>query len=131
MKIAPGQRAAHNALGLVMSQLGGFEAAVRQYERALQIDPGNAEVHFNLATVLARLGQTENADGEYVEALGSGRIIWRRTSGSGARFCDRVGCPRRWGISRKRCGSIPIMRGHTSISECFLMQNRAPEAIER
>ena len=132
VKIAPGQRAAHNALGLVMSQLGGFEAAVRQYERALQIDPGNAEVHFNLATVLARLGQTENADGEYVEALRIRPDYLEAHLGFGSALLRQGRVPEAMGHFQEALRINPDYAGtYFYFGNALLMQNRAPEAIER
>jgi len=132
VKIAPGQREAHNALGLVMTQLGGLDAAVRQYEQAVQIDPGNPEVHFNLAGAFARLGQTENEDREYEAALrirpdyleahinfGNALLRQGRVTEAMAHYQEGVR------INPDYAGA------YFYFGNALLLQNRVPEAIER
>jgi tetratricopeptide (TPR) repeat protein len=132
VKIAPGQRDAHNTLGLVMTQLGGFDAAVKQYERVLQIDPENAEAHFNLATAFARLGKTENEDREYEAAL---RLR-----------PDYLEAHVNFGSALLRQGRVTEALGHLQeglrinpdyvgtyyyLGNALLLQQRVPEAIAR
>lgn len=132
VKIAPGQREAHNALGLVMIQLGGLDAAVRQYERALQIDPNNPEVHFNLAGAFARLGKTENEDREYEEALRIRPDYLEAHVNFGNALLHQGRVTEAIGHFQE---GLRIDPGYAGTYVCFgnalLVQNKAPEAIER
>ncbi|MGD0651499.1 MAG: tetratricopeptide repeat protein [Verrucomicrobiia bacterium] len=65
----PGNRRAHNNLGLALVNQGRFAEAIAEYTVALRIDPDDAEVHNNLGFVLAGLGKTAEAIAEYQTAL--------------------------------------------------------------
>jgi len=60
---------AHNNLGLVLSELGKREEAVRHWKAAAQIEPDYAEAHYNLGLALTQLGKPEEAIAQYQEAL--------------------------------------------------------------
>ncbi len=59
----------HNARGIELADRGWFDEAIREFQRALELDPKAAHAHDNLATVLAEKGQLLDALYEYVEAL--------------------------------------------------------------
>ena len=61
---APGQFAAHLALGQVRLELGEVGSAITELERAVQLAPGSPQVHFMLARGYARAGRTADAERE-------------------------------------------------------------------
>jgi tetratricopeptide (TPR) repeat protein len=60
---------ATHALGLLKSQLGDLDAALRLLRQALKSARGNAAVHLNLADVLRRRGEHADALSHYKKAL--------------------------------------------------------------
>jgi tetratricopeptide (TPR) repeat protein len=69
LSVSPNNFVAHNNLGLVLDQTGRTEAAITEYEEALQIQPAYAETHNNLGNALSRMGRLHEAIGHYRKAL--------------------------------------------------------------
>jgi len=61
----------HYNLGVVLTEQGRFDEALRHYREALRIRPGYAKVHNNLGSILALRGQTQEAAGHFVQAIQS------------------------------------------------------------
>ncbi|MGH8102286.1 MAG: tetratricopeptide repeat protein, partial [Chthoniobacterales bacterium] len=61
LSVSPNNFVAHNNLGLVLDQTGRTEAAITEYEEALQIQPAYAETHNNLGNALSRMGRLHEA----------------------------------------------------------------------
>ena len=64
-----GQSDEHNARGIELADRGWLDEAIREFQKAIELDPKAAHAHDNLATVLAEKGQLSEALTEYVEAL--------------------------------------------------------------
>ncbi len=47
--------------GLAASEAGDLATALKDFERALEINPGNAQAHYNMGVALTRAGQEEEA----------------------------------------------------------------------
>ena len=60
---------AHTNLGLALDDKGQPEAAIAEYEKALQIQPGYAEAHNDLGNALAGVGRVTEAIAQYRKAL--------------------------------------------------------------
>ncbi|RLE29177.1 hypothetical protein DRJ27_05000, partial [Candidatus Acetothermia bacterium] len=60
---------AHNGLGIVYSELGRYEDAIAEYERAIELDPKDALPHNGLGNVDDELGRHEDAIAEYERAI--------------------------------------------------------------
>jgi choline-sulfatase len=58
----------HNFLGICYSQTGRISKAVREHQRAIEIDPKLAEAHLNLAYAYQRIGKITQAKAEYATA---------------------------------------------------------------
>jgi protein O-mannosyl-transferase len=65
----PSNSVAFCNLGSALSHKGETKEAIRQYERALQINPGYAIAHCNLGNAFARLGKMDQAVAQYRKAL--------------------------------------------------------------
>lgn len=59
----------HNARGIELADRGWLDEAIKEFQKAIDLDPKSAHAHDNLATVLAEKGQLVDALFEYVEAL--------------------------------------------------------------
>jgi protein O-mannosyl-transferase len=59
----------HYNLGNALLQKGGFDDAVAQYEKALEIYPNYLEAHGNLGLALFQKGEVDDALAEYQKAL--------------------------------------------------------------
>jgi len=60
---------AHNNLGKIRQAAGQFDAAIAEYEQALQIEPGYPEAHYNLGLALEQTGRVPEAIDQYRQAL--------------------------------------------------------------
>jgi tetratricopeptide (TPR) repeat protein len=60
---------AHNSLGAYYAQKGELEAAITEYNRALEINPDYAEARNNLGIVFFRKGDLEQAIAQFGKAL--------------------------------------------------------------
>lgn len=63
----------HYTRGVCHMRTGRPEAAMREYEAAIEIDPDNAKAHFNLGVLYQQAGRVEDAASQFarVEASGS------------------------------------------------------------
>ncbi len=61
--------AGYNHLGTFYSQQGDLDGALREFEKALELEPYRAEAHFNLANIRLKRGETEAALRGYREAI--------------------------------------------------------------
>ena len=64
----PDYAEAHNNLGVLLKDLGRYEAE-KEYREAIRIDPYLAEAHNNLGNLLDDLGRYDEAEKEYREAI--------------------------------------------------------------
>jgi tetratricopeptide (TPR) repeat protein len=60
---------AHSNLGDDFAESGQVDAAIHQYQRALEIRPNSAQVNYNLGNVLVKNGQVSLAVAHYQKAL--------------------------------------------------------------
>jgi protein O-mannosyl-transferase len=65
----PGAYMAHNNLGVVFSQAGKIQDAVREFEQARRLKPDDAQAYVNLGGVSLRTGKLQEAIGYYEQAL--------------------------------------------------------------
>ena len=69
LAIAPEDHAARDGLGSVLSRLGDYEAATREFETLLAADPKNIDARANFAECLLRAGDPEKSAAIAEEAL--------------------------------------------------------------
>jgi tetratricopeptide (TPR) repeat protein len=60
---------AHNGLGNVYDELGRYEEAIAEYQRAIELDPKDAYPHNGLGNVYYELGRYDEALAEYERAI--------------------------------------------------------------
>ena len=66
---SPENTLAMNDLGVLLAERGAVDAAIAQYQRALQIRPDFPKAHNNLGDALVRRGRTDEAIQHYQRAL--------------------------------------------------------------
>jgi len=66
---APTNPAAHNNLGITLSDKGQVEEAIACYNKAIKLDPNYSAPHSNLGIVLAGKGQVDKAIASYKKAI--------------------------------------------------------------
>ena len=59
----------HNARGIELADRGWLDEAVKEFEKAIELDPASAHAHDNLATVYAEQRRFREALAEYLLAL--------------------------------------------------------------
>lgn len=59
----------HNSRGIELADRGWLEEAIKEFQKAIDLDPASAHAHDNLATVYMEKKQFEKALGEYLKAL--------------------------------------------------------------
>ncbi len=69
LAIAPDDHSARDGLGSVLSRLGDYEAATREFETLLSADPKNVDARANFAECLLRAGDPEKSAAIAEEAL--------------------------------------------------------------
>jgi Flp pilus assembly protein TadD len=67
-EMSPAARS-ENTQGLTEARAGRFEAALRHFQAAIDIDAGNADSHNNAALALGQLNRVEEAKRHYAEAI--------------------------------------------------------------
>ena len=66
---APGNERAHNNLGTALIDCKQIDAAIAEYQKAVDIDPDYARAHYNLGAALVRQGKIAAAIGQWDEAF--------------------------------------------------------------
>jgi Tfp pilus assembly protein PilF len=66
---SPGAVRPHLRLGTVYGREGEREAALKEYERALELDPGNGPALNNIGNLHRANGESDLAEGAYLKAL--------------------------------------------------------------
>jgi len=59
----------HYNLGVILTEQGRFDEALRHYREALRIRPGYAKVHNNLGSILALRGRSKEAAEHFAKAI--------------------------------------------------------------
>lgn len=68
---APGNERAHNNLGTALMDCNQIDAAIAEYQKAVDIDPAYAKARYNLGAALFRQGKIAAAIGQWDEAIRS------------------------------------------------------------
>ena len=69
LAVAGNNFVAHDILGITLNDHGHPDAAVSEFQQALQLEPDSAEVHYNLGNALAKEGQTDAAISQFLESI--------------------------------------------------------------
>jgi tetratricopeptide (TPR) repeat protein len=69
LHLEPDHAATHHMLGVLASQVGQFDLAIKTIRHALELTPAVAEYHSNLGLAHQAIGQLEEAVTHYQEAL--------------------------------------------------------------
>jgi Flp pilus assembly protein TadD len=60
---------AHNSRGIELADRGWLDEAIKEFQKAIELDPGSAHAHDNLATVYSEKKLFRDALGEYLTAI--------------------------------------------------------------
>jgi Tfp pilus assembly protein PilF len=60
---------AHNSRGIELADRGWLDEAIKEFQKAIELDPGSAHAHDNLATVYSEKKLYREALGEYLTAI--------------------------------------------------------------
>lgn len=59
----------HITLGIIHRDTGKYEEAIKEFQKAIQLDPANSDAHRELALVYENLGKSEEAEKAYKKAI--------------------------------------------------------------
>lgn len=76
-KTSPSSPNTHNNLGDVYGRLGDKQAALREFQRAIELKPNYGDAHHNLANTYLELGQPDKALEGYQNALKFNPNLWQ------------------------------------------------------
>jgi tetratricopeptide (TPR) repeat protein len=120
-----------NDLGMELQRAGWMPEAIRDYERALELNPDFADAHVNLGNALRQSGRIQESIGQYEQAL---RIR-----------PDFAKAHNAFGIALVRVGRVTEAIGHweqalrlkpeyfeahNNLGKALVMVGRIPEAVE-
>jgi len=130
LSTTPDNYVACNNLGLVLDQKGQVEAAIAQYDRALQIQPAYAETHNNLGNALCRTGRIQEAIAHYQKALELVPGLPQVHNNLGTAFGQNGQLMEAMGEFRKALEINPNFAGaHGNLGYALLMTGKEDEAL--
>jgi serine/threonine-protein kinase len=130
LALAPGLAAGEICLGRVETGTGKYEAAVRRFQRALEIEPTNDEAYRSLAETYDKLLRPDDAEKTYKRAIELRPNYWASYNWLGAfyygkgRFADAAEM-----FKRVVALAPESARGYNNLGAAFLSLGREKEAI--
>ncbi len=76
-KTSPSSPNAHNNLGDVYGRAGDKQAALREFQKAIELKPGYGDAYHNLANTYRELGDSDKALENYQDALKFNPNLWQ------------------------------------------------------
>ncbi len=130
LELSPQLAEGHTCLGNVSLGTGKYEDAVKQYQRALQLDPGSDYALGQLADAYQRLGNPKAAESAYRHAIALRPNYWGVYSGLGALFYGQARYSEAAEMFRKVIELAPDnYHGYSNLGAMYLYLGRYSDAI--
>lgn len=129
LRTTPDNYVACAHLGLALDEKGQVEAAVTQYERALQIQPAYAEAHNNLGNALCRVGRVQDAIAHYQKALELGPDLPQVHNNLGTAFGQNGQLVEAMVHFRKSLEINPNFAAYANLGYTLLMSGKEDDAL--
>lgn len=126
-KLAP----VHVTLGTIDQGRGDYEAAVREFERALELDPESDAAYRGLAASYASLGKMDRAESAYLRAIAVRRDYWGSYSALGGFYYTQARYDDAAAQFRRAIDFAPEnARGYTNLGGIYYLQGNYKQAQE-
>ena len=120
----------HACVGNVLLGTGKYEEAVKQYQRALEIDPNSDYVLGQLADAYQKLGNPAAAESAYKKAISLRPNYWAVYSGLGAIYAGQARYPEAAEMFKKVVELAPDnYSGYSNLGAIYLLQGHYEDAI--
>ena len=120
----------HICLGMVYNSTGRYESAVRELQRAVQLDPTSDDAFTGLAHAYERLGKLSDAEQTYLRAIALRPQYWGGYAWLGGLYFREV---RYQDAARMYTEMIALapdsFRGYSNLGGMYLFQGRYRDAI--
>src|ERR1019366_1141855 len=132
LALAPDLSPGHACIGNVLFGTGKYEQAVKQYERALEIDPNSDYTLGQLADAYQKLGNPGAAEAAYKKAIALRPNYWAVYSGLGAVYSGQA----RYAAAVEMFKEVTQLApgnhsGYSNLGGIYLLQGQYEDAISQ
>jgi tetratricopeptide (TPR) repeat protein len=127
--VNPSSYQARINLGLAASHDRDFDAALREFDVAIQLKPSSSNAHFNRGLTLAKLGRTQDAIASYREGLALDPIDATAHAHMGDLLASEDRLAEAEAEYREAVRVAPHADLYNSLGITLARQNRLPEAV--
>ena len=122
----------HACVGNVLFGTGKYEEAVKQYQRALELDPNSDYALGQLADAYQKLGNPAAAEAAYQKAITLRPNYWAVYSGLGALYTGQARYGEAADMFKKVTQLAPDnYSGYSNLGAIYLLQGRYEDAISQ
>jgi tetratricopeptide (TPR) repeat protein len=131
LAITPQLAEGHTCMGNVFFSKGGYEDAVQQFQRSLDLDHNNDEALRSLAAAYQKLGNPTAAEEAYRKAISLRPNYWGVYSAFGTFYYNQARYNDAVGMFNKTIELAPrYYNGYSNLGAMYLLLGKYPEAVE-
>lgn len=117
-------------LGLISNGTGEYEAAMKQYQRAVELAPTDDQAYAGLATAYERLGQLDSAEGTYKKAISLRPNYSGGYNALGTFYMRHARYGEAEHMFSQMVALVPdSIAGYTNLGSAYLVQGRYADAL--
>src|SRR5216683_2367958 len=121
----------HTTLGLIHQGQGKYDDAVKEFQRALELDATSDAAYRGLASSYEALGKTADAESAYRRAIEIRKDYWGGYSALGAFYAKTARYDDAAAQFRRAIELAPEnVRGYTNLGAVYVFQGQLPQAEE-
>jgi serine/threonine-protein kinase len=125
------QTESHVCLGMVYSGTGEYEAAVAQYQRAVESEPTNDDAIRGLAAGYASLGKLDDAEKTYQMAISTRPQYWRGYNSLGSLYISQGRYTEAAEMFSRVVGLAPdSFRGYSNLGAALIFLGHYSDAVK-
>jgi serine/threonine-protein kinase len=123
--------AGHVCLGVIASGTGKYEAAVGEFQSAVQLEPTNEDAYIGLGGAYERLGKPQDAENTYKKIVALRPNYWRGYNLLGIFYLRQAQYDDAASMFRKVIEHTPeSFRGYANLGATYLYEAKYAEAIK-
>lgn len=121
----------HTTLGLIAQGESQHQEAVKQFQRALNLDPTSDAAYRGLASSYEALGKSADAEAAYKQAIDTRKDYWGEYSALGSFYAKRARYEDAAAQFRRVIDLAPEnVRGYTNLGAIYVLQGKTQQAEE-